>query len=88
MTSDALADMNGPLGYWGPAGRTLHPSATNTPARGDSDRGSLSAALTALARTLHGRTWSGTHALMMSLLAAGDSGSAAARRPKPAALDR
>ncbi len=73
----AIADMNGPLAYWGPsaARATTHIAAAAphvAPAEID--------ALARLRRTLHGRTWSGTHTLMSAIFAAPDedSGLAAA----------
>ncbi len=72
----AIADMNGPLAYWGPsvARATTHIVVATRPA--------APAAIDALARlqgTLHGRTWSGTHTLMSALFAAADE------RPSPPA---
>jgi len=60
-----LADMNGPLGYWGPITqptRRLRPIETALPARD-------TAALSRLGKTLNGRTWTGTNALMSALFA-------------------
>ena len=62
-----LADMIGPLAYWGPAGQA--PTAPQPIERRSLRHGSFDRdALIALASTLHGRTWSGTHALMSALL--------------------
>jgi hypothetical protein len=61
----AFGDMNGPLTYWGPVQR-------RTPARPRRERTISAADITAisqLGRTLHGRTWAGTNALMSALFA-------------------
>ncbi len=67
-----LADMNGVLPYWGPAGQAApivhQPVQRRSVLRSDSlDRD----AVAALASTLRGRTWSGTNALMSALLEPG-----------------
>jgi hypothetical protein len=61
----AFGDMNGPLTYWGPVQR-------RTPVRPSRERTISAADITAisqLGRTLHGRTWAGTNALMSALFA-------------------
>jgi hypothetical protein len=61
----AFGDMNGPLAYWGPV-------ETKAPARPRRERGITAAdvaAISKLGRTLHGRTWAGTSALMSALFA-------------------
>jgi hypothetical protein len=59
---DAIADMNGPLAYWGPAAR---PTAAGTqPRRTQPAPEAAETGLIRLARTLNGRTWTGTSTLM------------------------
>ena len=65
----AIADMNGPLVYWGPS---FPPAATHNVAVVSLSTDVEIDALARLQRTLHGRTWSGTHALMNALFAAAD----------------
>lgn len=64
-TTIEIGDMNGPLCYWGPVeGHTVSgvsPKAALT--RTDLD------ALRQLGRTVNGRTWAGTNALMSALFA-------------------
>ena len=65
-----FGDMNGPLAYWGPV--AAPPSLPVRRARRMTERPlpTDQAALTRLSRTMHGRTWSGTNALMSTLFAA------------------
>lgn len=66
-TTNEIADMNGPLAYWGPAtppitsgGAPVHrpPSGMQTERSG----------LARLALTVNGRTWTGTSALMSAAI--------------------
>ena len=68
----AIADMNGPLAYWGP---TVPRATTRIAAVAPHAAPAEIDALARLQRTLHGRTWSGTHTLMSALLAAADEDS-------------
>ena len=77
----AIADMNGPLAYWGPA--PLTPAAITLVAAPVVVTGPEIDALAKLTRTLHGRTWSGTHALMSALFSAADQDG----RPSPAPVE-
>ena len=64
-----LADMNGPLGYWGPASRPAATAVKRRPATELLLSPSDHEALTKLGETLHGRTWAGTNTLMSALFA-------------------
>ena len=63
---DAFADLNGPLSYWGPCReRAATPAARRASAPISR---AVEADLARLSRTLNGRTWSGTNALMALLV--------------------
>jgi len=62
-TPNMIADMDGPLGYWGPTARPAAASAQ--PVRHSTSAPPWAAgSLARLARTVNGRTWTGTSALM------------------------
>ena len=75
MESITIADLNGPLGYWGPAAA----SADQPPRPAGVAPAVNREALAGLRQTLHGRTWTGTNALMSRLVEAATSGPAAAQ---------
>jgi hypothetical protein len=60
---DAIADMNGPLAYWGPVTRPASTEAGPIP-RPAPETQVAGRDLAPLARTLNGRTWTGTSTLM------------------------
>jgi hypothetical protein len=66
-TAQPIADMNGPLAYWGP---TLRPAAAqrSSARQAVAPVASINTGLGRLARTLHGRTWTGTTALMSQVI--------------------
>ena len=62
-TAVVIGDMNGSLAYWGPAARNT--SAQAAPAgRPAPELQSTRSSLARLARTVNGRTWTGTNALL------------------------
>ena len=64
-TATEIGDMNGPLFYWGPVEGHAVSAPTRQPVVPAADLN----ALRQLGRTLHGRTWAGTNALMSALFA-------------------
>ena len=59
--------MNGPLAYWGPAAPTV--TAGRTPVLRPSPEASWrNSGIARLARTVNGRTWTGTSALMSAAI--------------------
>ena len=65
VTTAEIGDMNGPLSYWGPVEGRAVTTPTRQPAAARTDLD----ALRQLGRTLNGRTWAGTNALMSALFA-------------------
>ena len=63
---ETFADLNGPLSYWGPCrGMAATPAVRRASAPISR---AVEADLARLSRTLNGRTWSGTNALMALLV--------------------
>ena len=63
ITAHVIADMNGPLAYWGPTVRPAQVPAKPVRRPAPEPRPAAQS-LARLARTVNGRTWTGTSALM------------------------